>query len=196
MKTFLATMEILGEKLGPLLFQFGYFNKSVFADLDDLLVRLLPFPKTLPKGNKFAIEIRNKNWLVPKFAEVLREHKVALALIDQSWMPRCVDWFSRFGPNTTEFTHASWPGDRKGIEEKTKTWDEVIVDRRGDLLEWIELLKQSPQTAHHDLGLCQQSLRGSCTGYGQTLFAAMGHSRLTPGNFGAALLVMHNTVGS
>jgi len=28
-------------------------------------------------------------------------------------------------------------GDRKGIEEKTTTWDEVIVDRQGDLSEWV-----------------------------------------------------------
>ena len=81
-------MEALGEKLGPLLFQFGKFDKTMFRSLDDFLERLVPFLKRLPKEHKFAVEIRNKDWLVPKLADVLLEHGVALTLIDQGWMPR------------------------------------------------------------------------------------------------------------
>lgn len=33
-------------------------------------------------------------------------------------------------------------GDRKGIEEKTTTWDRVIVDRESDLSEWVSFLKK------------------------------------------------------
>jgi uncharacterized protein YecE (DUF72 family) len=29
-------------------------------------------------------------------------------------------------------------GDRKGIEELTTNWNETIVDRKGELLEWVE----------------------------------------------------------
>jgi hypothetical protein len=29
------------------------------------------------------------------------------------------------------------------IEEKTKTWDKVIVDRQSDLFEWVGLLKKA-----------------------------------------------------
>jgi len=70
---FLKVMDALGEKLGPLLFQFGYFNKRAFVGVNDFLARLRPFLKKLPKGHKFAVEIRNKNWLVPQFVETLRE---------------------------------------------------------------------------------------------------------------------------
>ena len=34
---FVETMELLGKKLGPLLFQFGYFNKNAFAGLQKRL---------------------------------------------------------------------------------------------------------------------------------------------------------------
>jgi uncharacterized protein YecE (DUF72 family) len=139
---FVKTMDILGEKLGPMLFQFGYFNKVAFPGLSDFLKRLVPFLKTLPKDHKFAIEIRNKNWLVPKFVDLLREHNVALALIDQSWMPRPAEWFNRFDPITADFTYVRWLGDRKGIEKETKIWDKVIVDRKADLTEWVGLLKR------------------------------------------------------
>ena len=47
---FLATMEALGEKLGPLLFQFGKFDKYAFKSLDDFLTRLVPFLKRLSRN--------------------------------------------------------------------------------------------------------------------------------------------------
>jgi uncharacterized protein YecE (DUF72 family) len=141
-KTFLRTMENLGEKLGSLLFQFGKFDKYSFKSLDDFLERLIPFLKKLPKDRKFAVEIRNKKWLVPKLTDLLREHAVALALIDQSWMPRPWELKEQFDLITSDFTYVRWLGDRRGIEEKTKTWDKVIVDRQGDLFEWVGLLKK------------------------------------------------------
>jgi hypothetical protein len=33
-------------------------------------------------------------------------------------------------------------GDRKSIEEQTKTWDKIVVDRRGDLKRWVDVLKE------------------------------------------------------
>ena len=35
-----------------------------------------------------------------------------------------------------------WSATGKGIEEKTTTWDKVIVDRQGDPSEWVSLLKK------------------------------------------------------
>src|SRR5260370_35323723 len=58
---FLRTMEALREKLGPLLFQFGYFNKSKFNIESEFLARLKPFLQLLPKAFSYAVEIRNKN---------------------------------------------------------------------------------------------------------------------------------------
>ena len=74
--------------------------------------------------------------------DLLREHGVALALIDQGWMPRPWEMKNDLDLITADFTYVRWLGDRKGIEEKTKTWDKVIVDRRSDLLKWVELLKK------------------------------------------------------
>jgi uncharacterized protein YecE (DUF72 family) len=139
-KQFVETMELLGEKLGPLLLQFSYFNKKAFVGVNDFLARLRPFLKKLPKDHRFAVEIRNKNWLVPQFVETLRERGVALALIDQAWMPRPLQWFEKFDPITADFTYVRWLGDRKGIEEQTKVWDKVIVDRHTDLTEWANIL--------------------------------------------------------
>jgi len=145
LKKFLAAMDPLGEKLGPLLFQFPYFNKRAFASAEDFLKRLAPFVKKLPKGYRFAVEVRNKNWLVPAFLEVLRERGVALALIDHPWMPRIGELLGRTDPITAEFTYIRWLGDRKGIEERTKSWDKTIVDRRRELEEWVEACRKFNQ---------------------------------------------------
>lgn len=139
-KEFMEAMDCLGEKLGPLLLQFGYFNKKAFLGVNDFLARLQPFLKKLPKDHRFAVEIRNKNWLVPEFVEALRERGVALALIDQSWMPRPSQWFEKFDPITADFTYVRWLGDRKRIEEQTKVWNKAIVDRHAELSEWAEVL--------------------------------------------------------
>jgi uncharacterized protein YecE (DUF72 family) len=144
-RQFLTTMDALGEKLGPLLFQFGYFNKSAFKSGVDFLVRLRPFLKKLPRDRQFAVEIRNKYWLNADFANILRENNVALALIDQSWVPRPWEMKEPFDMITSDFTYIRWLGDRKGIEAKTKTWDKIIVNRTGELEEWAKIVRK----VHH-----------------------------------------------
>jgi uncharacterized protein YecE (DUF72 family) len=138
---FVKTMELLGEKLGPLLLQFGFFDSSVFKNGKEFLARLTPFLQKLPKDHRFAVEIRNKTWLDARFLDTLREHRVALALIDQSWMPRPWEMKKNLDLITTDFAYVRWLGDRKGIEAVTKTWDQTVVDRREDLLHWVKILR-------------------------------------------------------
>jgi uncharacterized protein YecE (DUF72 family) len=143
MAEFVSRMELLGEKLGPLLLQFGHFNETVFRSVDDFLVRLIPFLDKLPQSHRFALEIRNKHWLTAKFTDVLRERGIALALIDQSWMPEWMrkpqEWAERqVDLLTADFTYLRWLGDRKGIETLTKSWDKTIIDRKSDLQKWVD----------------------------------------------------------
>ncbi len=135
-KQFVDTMDLLGEKLGPMLLQFPYFNRSVFTSGAQFIARLKAFLKKLPAGHKFAVEIRNKNWLDAAFAALLRDHGVALALQDQSWMPLPAAY--NFDPITADWTYIRWLGDRKGIEKLTKTWDKVVVDRTSQLTTWVD----------------------------------------------------------
>jgi uncharacterized protein YecE (DUF72 family) len=137
---FLKTMDILGPKLGPMVFQFPFFDRWKFPKQDGFLAVLAPFLKKLPADHKFAIEIRNKTWLDARFADVLRDCNVALALTDTSFMPRPWETQEKFDLITADFTYVRWLGDRKAIEEQTKTWDKTIVDRRADLKRWADIL--------------------------------------------------------
>jgi uncharacterized protein YecE (DUF72 family) len=66
---FVDTMDISRDKLGPMVFQFPFFNRSVFETQAEFLQRFTPFLKKLPQGLKFAVEIRNKAWLDDRLAE-------------------------------------------------------------------------------------------------------------------------------
>lgn len=138
LKRFLGVMDLLGEKLGPLVFQFLYFNKTKFANAAAFLARLRPFLEKLPAGCRFAVEIRNKYWLVPALADALRERGVALGLIDHSWMPPVEELLQEIDPITADFTYIRWLGDRKGMKDRTQCWDKTIVGRRRELRAWAE----------------------------------------------------------
>jgi hypothetical protein len=63
-----------------------------------------------------------------------RAHEVAYALIDQAWMPLVSEIFQKFVLITADFTYIRLLGDRKEIEQQTKIWDKVIVDRSRELM--------------------------------------------------------------
>ena len=113
-----------------------------FSKPEDFLAVLGPFLKKLPADHKFAVEIRNKTWLDARFTDLLREHKVALALTDTSFMPRPWEMKDDLDLITADFAYVRWLGDRKGIEEQTKTWDKTVIDRRDDFKNWVELFRQ------------------------------------------------------
>lgn len=56
-------------------------------------------------------------------------------------MPRPQELVAKIDPITADFTYIRWLGNRKGIEQHTKTRDKVIVDRGDDLTEWVEILR-------------------------------------------------------
>lgn len=141
LKRFLKAMDELREKLGPLLFQFGYFNRTKFKTQTEFLGVLKPFLKKLPKGYRFAVEIRNKSWMDARYLDLLRENGVALALIDQSWVPRPWEMTGKLDLVTSDFAYIRWLGDRKGIEAQTKSWDKTIVDRKPDMTHWVEIFR-------------------------------------------------------
>ena len=138
---FVKTMDILGPKLGPMVFQFPHFDRWKFPKQDSFLAVLAPFLKKLPADHKFVVEIRNKNWLDEKFADVLRKCNVALALTDTSFVPRPWEMKEKVDLITADFCYVRWLGDRKKIEEQTTMWDKIIVDRTSDLKNWVTVFK-------------------------------------------------------
>lgn len=72
---FLKSVKPLGGKLGPILFQLPP-HWRVDAE------RLEGFCKALPKGGRYAFELRDKSWLREEIYDVLRRHNSALCFYD------------------------------------------------------------------------------------------------------------------
>lgn len=139
---FLSAMDLLGDKLGPLLLQFPYFNKKAFARPEDFLARLKPFLEKLPGDHTYALEVRNKVWISEPFLDLLRQHKIALALIDHPWMPPVQQLLQKFDVVTAAFAYIRFLGDRKGIEEQTQHWDRILLDRGREMEAWIPEIRR------------------------------------------------------
>jgi uncharacterized protein YecE (DUF72 family) len=138
---FLRVMDRLGDRLGPLLLQFRYFRKDEFPDPNPFIDRLEAFLPSLPPGRRYAVEVRNKSFVTRRLIGILREHRVALALIDHPWFFGVDSLMRMGGILTADFAYIRWLGDRKEIEKKTTRWDRLIVDRRRDLGRWIPAIR-------------------------------------------------------
>jgi uncharacterized protein YecE (DUF72 family) len=139
---FIERMSLLGDKLGPMLLQFPKFDKWVLNSPDDFRARLHSFLKRVSNpAYRLAVEIRNRNWLDAKLTDFLRQHNVALAMTDTSFMLRPWEMKKPRDLITADFGYVRWLGNRKGIEEQTTTWDKTVLDRQDDLHHWVEIFK-------------------------------------------------------
>ncbi len=163
-KEFISRMEQLGDKLGPLLLQFPYFNKRAFRSADDFLAILEPFLDLLPRSCRYGVEVRNRNWVDKPFLDVLRKKRAALALIDHPWMMPVQQLMGKMDVVTTDFTYIRWLGDRKGIEAKTRHWDRIIVDRAGAMETWTAAIRQLLKRGVRILGYFNNHYAGFAPG--------------------------------
>lgn len=164
LEAFLHTMDRLGSRLGPILFQFPYFAKRRNISLDDFLGRLEPFLDQIPGEHDYAVEVRNKTWITKKLCNALHERGVTLALIDHPWMHRPDRLFKDSSILTGSFLYVRWLGDRKGIEEITKTWNDHVVPRDDDMAQWVPGIKSTLDAGINVLGYVNNHYSGYAPG--------------------------------
>jgi uncharacterized protein YecE (DUF72 family) len=93
---FFSRVELLGHKLGPILFQVPP-NWHVDAE------RLAEFLPALPRNHRHVFEFRNESWNTPPIFDLLRRHKIAFCIHD---------WRGSQSPVqlTTDFTYIRFHG--------------------------------------------------------------------------------------
>ncbi len=122
---FLSNMSRLGDRLGPLLMQLPpSFGRELLQDLRDFLA-------VLPKGFRFAVEVRNRTLLEEGFYSLLRDTNTSLAMVDGSFVPR-------IGVRTADFAYLRWEGDRRKVNGLL---GRVEVNRTEDIGFWAEEIK-------------------------------------------------------
>ncbi len=128
---FLASMALLGERLGCLLVQLppGFkYNSETFSRVESFL-RLLP-----ASDFRFAFEFRHGSWIKPEVFGLLRTHGVAWTMQDH---PRIMPIVPEI---TADFTYIRWMGNTE--DPRIGHFRESVVDRTQDLIKWAERLKR------------------------------------------------------
>lgn len=118
-KEFMSRVEVLRDKLGPILFQLPP-HWHINAE------RLAAFLKILPRGHRYAVEFRDPTWFSPRIYELLAEHSVAFCIFDLD---------SRLSPLevTTDFVYLRLHGPKVAYrghydENALRTWAKSIRD--------------------------------------------------------------------
>ena len=92
------------DQVGPLIFEFGTFNKGAFPTPGDFMGRLDPFLAALPEGFRYAVEIRNPEYLSPEYFDLLGSHNVAHVFNAWTRMPALEDQAQLPDACTADFT--------------------------------------------------------------------------------------------
>ncbi len=74
---FLRPLEPFLGRIAALIFEFGAFSRQSISGLDEFLGRLGSFLKALPREFRYAVEVRNPEFLEPRYFELLRSQGVA-----------------------------------------------------------------------------------------------------------------------
>jgi uncharacterized protein YecE (DUF72 family) len=153
---FLRALEPLGDKQGPLLFQFPYVAKrkdpEEYATGDDFRRRLAVFADLLPPGGRYVVEVRNVTWYREPLLNLLRERGISLALVSYYTMPPPQQLFWYGDPVTASFSYIRFLGHHTQMDElvqkaraergKKHDWDEILVDRTREMIHWVPVVME------------------------------------------------------
>jgi uncharacterized protein YecE (DUF72 family) len=148
-ESFLEAVSCLREKLGYLVLQFPYFNRSsACPTLGEFLKRLGPFLSASKSVCPLVVEVRNKTWVGKDLFGMLAGHKTIFALTEQEWMPKPKDLWEKFGTSllTGPAAYIRLLGERKRIEAITTTWEKLVIDRTQETRDIIEVIRRLVET--------------------------------------------------
>jgi uncharacterized protein YecE (DUF72 family) len=136
LELFCERIEALREKLGPVLIQLA----PQFEASKNNAQNLRKFLARLPRQIRFAVEFRNRDWMVEWTYQELRANRVALCFVEGKWIPREMMFAAMRSP-TADFSYTRFMGER-------------------DLTEFAEVVR--PQDTN--LGIWHAELAGLQTG--------------------------------
>lgn len=93
------------EQIGAVVFEFGEFPASLYpGGVQDVVRDLRPFLAKLPTRFRYAVELRNAEYLGPEYFQCLSEHGVAHVFNSWTKMPALVEQLAIDEAFTADFT--------------------------------------------------------------------------------------------
>ncbi|HLG94950.1 MAG TPA: DUF72 domain-containing protein [Bryobacteraceae bacterium] len=84
---FLDLLTPYRQRVAVLILEFGAFSKQACGDVGDFLTHLDPFLASLPDTFRYAVEVRNPDFLGAQYFNCLRQHRIAHVLNGWTRMP-------------------------------------------------------------------------------------------------------------
>ncbi len=122
---FFERVDLLGDKLGPVIFQL-----PPFWDADP--GRLDAFLQALPRGKRYSVELRNPTWLNSVVYDVLRRHNAAFCIFE-------IDRFFSGIEITADFTYIRLHG--PGGKYQGSYSKDVLQEWANRILKWRKELR-------------------------------------------------------
>ncbi len=132
MEEFCERVLLLKEKLGTVLIQFP----PNFEASKENAQALRDFLMELPKKIRFAVEFRNREWLVDWTVEEFEKNNVALCLVEGSWILR-ETIFEAIQKSTTDFSYVRFMGERD-----LQKFDKIYRHQDTNLQIWKEEIEK------------------------------------------------------
>lgn len=119
-EAFLQLLAAHRDRVAVLIFEFGTFSKKSYEAPRDFFRDLDDFLGGLPKGWRYAVEIRNDDYLAAGYFDVLRKHGVAHVFTSWNRMPPLYRQIEIAEAFTTSFTVA------RGLLRAGRTYEEAV----------------------------------------------------------------------
>jgi uncharacterized protein YecE (DUF72 family) len=129
---FCARLGELKEKLGVVLIQLA----PQFEAAKENAQNLRRFLERLPKEIRFAIEFRDRQWMIEWTLEELEKTSVALALVEGKWIPREIT-FQAIERLSTGFAYVRFMGERD-----LTAFDKIYRPQDANLQMWKEEIEK------------------------------------------------------
>lgn len=125
MEAFIEVASLLGDKLGPILIQFGPEYTAAYTQ------EVETFLKQLPTDKQFAMEFRHKSWAREETAVILRKHNICWVAADYIYLPKIIT-------RTTDFLYLRFIGPHGQYATK----DRELVNKTAVLQNWHTQIQQ------------------------------------------------------
>jgi uncharacterized protein YecE (DUF72 family) len=174
LEQFCERARLLGERLGPVLIQLG---AETGPDRWGMVERLLA---ALPRGMRWAIEVRQHGWVGQRLLELVRRHGVALALVEGRWLPRDQMIDLAIHP-TADFAYVRWIGTGKRLED----FGRVQIDRDRELAVWAMALAALAARVGSVYGYFSNQFQGHAPASARAMQQLIGQKPVEPEALGA-----------
>jgi uncharacterized protein YecE (DUF72 family) len=146
---FLNLISLLQEVSGPVMLQFEYLNRQKMASQELFQEQLEGFANRIPSSHRYAIEVRNPQYLNEAYFQFLNRNRLIPVLLQGYWMPPITqvyhNWRSLILEQDVAVIRLLGP-DRQGIEEETgKTWNEIVAPKNEELASIAEMVRDLEQ---------------------------------------------------